>query len=64
MHLFFDSLERDTFEPVVVVSHGVTFRAFLMMWLNRTVEWFEQEKNPGNAAVRLVHRGEDRGYLA
>ena len=26
----------------------------MMMWLHRTPEWFEQERNPGNGCIRLL----------
>jgi hypothetical protein len=34
-----------------------------MMWCHRPPEWFEQEPNPRNAAIRLIDRGVDRGYV-
>lgn len=63
VHQFFGTLHRDEFEPLVVVCHGVTIRAFLMMWLHLSVEWFEKEPNPGNASIRVIHCGQDLGYL-
>jgi Histidine phosphatase superfamily (branch 1) len=48
---------------VVVVSHGVTLRAFAMQWLNRTAEWMERERNPENASVRLFEGDRDLGYI-
>jgi 2,3-bisphosphoglycerate-dependent phosphoglycerate mutase len=63
VHQFFGTLHRDAFDPVVIVCHGVTIRAFLMMWLHLSVEWFEKEPNPGNAAIRVIHCGKDAGYL-
>ena len=64
VHQFFGTLHRDEFDPAIVVCHGVAIRAFLMMWLHFPVEWFESEPNPDNASVRLIVRGEDRGYIA
>lgn len=63
VHQFFGTLHRDPFDPVVVVCHGVTIRAFLMMWLHLTVEWFEKESNPRNCSIRAIHCGQDLGYL-
>jgi len=48
---------------IIVVCHGVTLRAFVMMWCHLTPEWFEAEPNPPNAAVRLIEDGEDKGYV-
>jgi len=48
---------------LVIVSHGVTLRALVMMYLNRTPEWFEAERNPKNCALRLIVGDRDRGYM-
>jgi 2,3-bisphosphoglycerate-dependent phosphoglycerate mutase len=62
----FGSFQRDLEQGVrdhVVVCHGVTLRAFLMMWCHLTPEWFEAEPNPHNCAIRLLEEGRDHGYL-
>ena len=41
-------------ENVVVVSHGLTIRCFVMRFLHLTVEEFEDLANPGNAAVITI----------
>lgn len=48
---------------VVVVSHGVTLRAFAMEWLGQTAEWMDADPNPENASVRVLENGQDKGYL-
>ena len=71
VHQFFGTLLRDyetkNIDDLVIVSHGVTIRAFVMMWLHRTPEWFDAEPNPGNCAIRLIEgdRGEyqDKNYV-
>jgi broad specificity phosphatase PhoE len=63
VHQFFGTLHRDPYDTPIIVSHGVTTRAFLMMWLHLSVEWFEKEPNPGNCAIRVIHCGTDAGYL-
>ncbi len=45
------------------VSHGVSVRAFVMMWCHKSPEWLEDEKNPGNCAVRLIDDDGDQGYI-
>ncbi len=50
-------------ENIVIVCHGVTLRAFVMMWCHLTPEWFEQEPNPRNCAIRLLQDDEDLGYV-
>jgi 2,3-bisphosphoglycerate-dependent phosphoglycerate mutase len=67
IHQAFGTFHRDAVEhgihEIVVICHGVTLRAFVMMWCHLSPEWFEAERNPGNAAVRLIDGGVDRGYL-
>jgi broad specificity phosphatase PhoE len=67
VHQGFGSIHRD-FEKhgirhAVVVSHGVTTRAFTMMWLGLTPEWMEAEPNPLNCSIRLLKAGRDCGYV-
>jgi 2,3-bisphosphoglycerate-dependent phosphoglycerate mutase len=63
----FGTFQRDVsykgIRDIVVVCHGVTLRAFVMMWTHRSPEWFEDERNPMNCAIRLIDDGQDRGYL-
>lgn len=58
---FHRDAERHGIEHLIVVCHGVTLRAFVMMWLHRSPEWFEDEPNPHNCAVRLVVGSQDLG---
>lgn len=56
LSVFFNSLHRD-FEKtnypdnVVIVSHGMTIRLFLMKWFYWTVEEFETLSNPKNCEI-------------
>ena len=67
IHQAFGTFHRDAqahgIRDLVVICHGVTLRAFVMMWCHLSPEWFEREPNPGNAAIRLIERGQDRGYV-
>lgn len=60
---FFGTLIRDAetkdIQTVVIVSHGVTMRAFTMQWLHLSPEWFEASKNPTNCSVYLLERDEN-----
>jgi 2,3-bisphosphoglycerate-dependent phosphoglycerate mutase len=38
----------------IIVSHGVTLRAFQMQWMHKTPEWYSEQKNPNNASVSLI----------
>jgi 2,3-bisphosphoglycerate-dependent phosphoglycerate mutase len=60
---FHRDAEEDGIKDLVIICHGVTLRAFLMMWCHLSPEWFEAELNPGNAAIRLIDATGDRGYV-
>ena len=67
IHQAFGTFQRDAVQhgirDIVVICHGVTLRAFVMMWCHLSPEWFESEPNPANCAVRLIDHGVDKGYL-
>lgn len=67
IHQAFGTFHRDDdrhgIDHIIVICHGVTLRAFMMMWLHLTPEWFDAEPNPPNCAIRLIEGNEDRGYL-
>jgi 2,3-bisphosphoglycerate-dependent phosphoglycerate mutase len=67
VHQFFGTLHRDHerhgVDHAFIVSHGVTIRTFVMMWLNMPPEWIERERNPKNCSIRLIEGGTDRGYI-
>jgi broad specificity phosphatase PhoE len=67
IHQAFGTFHRDATEhgirDIVVICHGVTLRAFVMMWCHLPPEWFEAEPNPNNCAIRLIDGGVDRGYV-
>lgn len=64
---FFGTLHRDkessNVYDVIIICHGVTMRAFLMMWCHYSPEWFEKEPNPKNCAIRLIQNNQDKGYI-
>lgn len=65
--LFFDTLHRDFLKSgfpgnVVVVTHGMAIRLFLMRWFHWTVEEFEAVANPDNCAVVEMVLGEKGKY--
>jgi broad specificity phosphatase PhoE len=41
-------------QVVIVVSHGITSRAFTMMWCHYSPEWFDSSSNFPNCAVRIL----------
>jgi broad specificity phosphatase PhoE len=54
---------EDGIEHVIIVSHGVTLRAFVMCYFNRTPEWFEEEPNPTNCSIKLITADKDEKYI-
>ncbi len=67
VHQSFGTFHRDAdrhgIENIIVVCHGVSLRAFVMMWCHKPFEWFEKEKNPQNCSIRLIEDGVDKGYV-
>lgn len=67
VHQFFGTMMRDYdrhhIENIIIVSHGVTNRAFTMQWLHKPFEWFEKEPNPKNCSIRLIEGDKDYGYV-
>ena len=67
IHQAFGTFQRDAqgqgIQDLIVICHGVTLRAFVMMWCHRSPEWFEAEPNPNNCAIRLLDCGDDKGYI-
>jgi broad specificity phosphatase PhoE len=56
---FIGKVHRSRYPHHIVFLHGVTQRAFRMAWLNRSVDWFEGARNPGNAEVEIIERDAD-----
>jgi broad specificity phosphatase PhoE len=67
VHQAFGTFHRDAdkhgIQDLIIVSHGVTLRAFVLMWCHKPVEWIETEKNPRNCSIRLLEGSEDKGYV-
>jgi len=67
VHQAFGTFHRDNDKHgignIIVVAHGTTIRSFVMMWLHKSVEWFEKEPIPANCSVRLIENGKDKGYI-
>lgn len=57
------STRQQPVRTVIVVTHGVTLRAFLSVWCHYSPEWLSSNANPPNCAVRLLEGSIDRGYI-
>ncbi|KAM3688089.1 hypothetical protein ACB098_10G126500 [Castanea mollissima] len=49
--------DRNPGMNLVIVSHGLTLRVFLMRWYKWTVEQFEQLNNLGNGKIIVMEKG-------
>jgi len=67
VHQAFGTFHRDEdrhgINNLIVVSHGVTLRAFVKAWCHKSIEWFESEPNPKNCSIRLIEEKTDCGYI-
>ena len=61
---FLETMHRDMAKPdfpdnVLIVTHGMTLRLFLMRWLHWSVEDFEKLKNPKNCQIVIMEQSEN-----
>lgn len=54
--LFRDFQKEDYPKNVIIVTHGMTMRLFLMRWLHKSVEEFETWGNPKNCEFQLLEK--------
>jgi len=57
-----DFVKADFPENMIVVSHGLTIRLFLMRWFHWTVEQFEKLRNPHNCQHYVLDKMPDGKY--
>jgi broad specificity phosphatase PhoE len=58
-----DDYRTHNMRHVIVVSHGVTLRAFVMGWMRYSPEWLDAERNPGNGWIRHLRGSRTSGYI-
>jgi broad specificity phosphatase PhoE len=61
--MFRDFEKKDCPRNVVVVSHGMTLRLFIMRWFHTSIEEFESWGNQPNCSYLLLERGENEKYV-
>ena len=54
--LFLDTIFRDSSDPLFVVSHGTTIKTIIMNFFHFSPEWYNEEPNMDNCAIRLIDR--------
>jgi len=62
--IFLETMHRDFEKPdypqnVLIVTHGMTLRLFLMRWFHWTVEEFENLRNPRNCQIVVMRQKPD-----
>ena len=60
--LFRDFKKNEFPENIVIVTHGMTVRLFLMRWFHWTVEKFESLPNPKNCGTYILERTDTGKY--
>lgn len=60
--LYRDFSKNDFPENVVVITHGMTIRLFLMKWLKWSVEDFETYSNPHNCQMVILQKNDNGKY--
>lgn len=65
---FMESIYRDRFDNLFIVTHGAVIKVILMKIFHYPLEWFYHEKRPANCSIRLIEREEDQtlkdyGYI-
>lgn len=58
-----DFQKKDFPRNVIIVTHGMTMRLFIMRWFHCSVEEFESWGNPLNCGYYLLTRGEEEKYI-
>lgn len=51
---FLETIFRDSYDPLFVVSHGTTIKTIVMNWFHYSPEWFNSEPTMGNCSIRLI----------
>lgn len=51
---FLETIFRDNYDPLFIVSHGTTIRTIIMNWFHYAPEWFNREPNMENCSIRLI----------
>src|SRR3546814_3439543 len=49
-----DPNRDDPVQNFIIVSHGVTIRAFILQWMHFNFEWYGRQTNPNNCSVNMI----------
>ena len=53
---------KEGHEDMVIVTHGVTMRAFEKRFMHHDIDWFEESENPDNCDVVLIEGDKEHDY--
>ena len=54
---FHRDAERNGVRNIIIICHGVTLRAFVMMWRHLQYEWLDRQPNPSNCDIYHIDAG-------
>ena len=54
---FHRDAERNGVRNIIIICHGVTLRAFVMMWRHLQYEWLDRQPNPSNCDIYHIEAG-------
>ena len=54
---FHRDAERNGVCNIIIICHGVTLRAFVMMWRHLQYEWLDRQPNPSNCDIYHIDAG-------
>ncbi len=65
---FLETMHRDFQKPdfpknVVIVTHGMTMRLFIMRWFHLKVEEYESIKNPSNCEFIIMRKNKNNKFI-
>ena len=67
IYQFLGTIQRDYekhgVDTLLVFSHGTAMRTFLLRWFHYSPEWYQDEHNPFNCAIREIDGHTDKGYI-
>jgi broad specificity phosphatase PhoE len=67
VHQFLGTIHRDYerhgVDSLFVFTHGTTLRTLLLRYFHYSPEWYHEERNPSNCAIREIDGHIDLGYI-
>ena len=61
--LFMQYLEKEKYENIFIVSHGMFLKCFQMAYFNYSPEWYQKHYYMDNCAIKLIDENIDCDYI-